>query len=680
MANQAGLQLASIDEDKSLSQHKQQQINGNQVPNPRTPPPPKLPCSDLITGPREDYLKIGVPLYEASIKCDWEAAKKIIDNNSDKYPEMKLVRCSITENGETALHVAASAKGHKHVEVFVKNLVDKMEKGDLELQNNNHNTALYLAAAAGNIKAVKIMVEENGDLLTIAGSNGKMMPLYTAALFGNEEVVKYLYNKSRNLHDNDGWTEQNRGWLLLKCVENDMFDVALEIVKTYPDLDTRSVLGVLARKPEAFPETKFSFISKTISWGKNLYSKMLTTHQSSTHENAEEGRSHEKEDNALQLLRIIWGGIAMKPRKHIDDIIRGPADPIVASSGNTNKTYSSRILFVAAEMGNVTFVVELIRLYPDLIWKVNDDKQSIFHIAIKHRHEGVYNLLYEIGSMKDLITPLKDPKDNTMLHLVGKIAKQKRLEDVSGVALQMQRELLWFKEVEAMIPASYRERKNKDGLTPYELFTQEHKDLVTQGENWMKGTASQCMVVAALVATIVFAAAFTVPGGYDQNRGPQNGIPVFHSKATFMVFVVADAISLFTSSTSILMFLSILTSRYAERDFLESLPKKLMLGLGTLFLSITTMTIAFSASFFVLYHKGLLWMPIIISVCALVPGGGLGGCPGVPLPPRLLKFVFRPRPRPRPRPLPRPRSPEVLSKRDWESCLGAEAARAVPAV
>ncbi|KAL8193053.1 hypothetical protein R6Q57_026957 [Mikania cordata] len=126
------------------------------------------------------------------------------------------------------------------------------------------------------------------------------------------------------------------------------------------------------------------------------------------------------------------------------------------------------------------------------------------------------------------------------------------------------------------------------------------------------------MVVAALIATIVFAAAFTVPGGYDQNSGPQNGIPVFHSKATFMVFV-ADAISLFASSTSILMFLSILTSRFAERDFLESLPKKLMLGLATLFLSITTMTVAFSVSFFVLYHKGLLWMPIIISVCAVVP-------------------------------------------------------------
>ncbi|XP_071739141.1 uncharacterized protein [Rutidosis leptorrhynchoides] len=114
---------------------------------------------------------------------------------------------------------------------------------------------------------------------------------------------------------------------------------------------------------------------------------------------------------------------------------------------------------------------------------------------------------------------------------------------------------------------------------------------------------------------MVFAAAFTIPGGYDQNTS----IPMFRSKATLAVFVVADAISLFSSSAFILMFLCILTSRYAEHDFLESLPKKLMLGLATLFLSITTMTLAFGVSFFALYNKGFLWIPILICVFAVMP-------------------------------------------------------------
>ncbi|GJS21553.1 ankyrin repeat-containing domain, PGG domain protein, partial [Tanacetum coccineum] len=207
--------------------------------------------------------------------------------------------------------------------------------------------------------------------------------------------------------------------------------------------------------------------------------------------------------------------------------------------------------------------------------------------------------------------------DNNMLHLVAETGNQKQLKNVSG-ALEMQRELLWFQEVESIVPPYLREQRNSDGLTPHELFTKEHKDMVTQGEKWMKEIASQCMVVAALIATMVFAAAFTVPGGYDQN----NGIPIFYSKTTFKVFVVADAISLFSSSASILyMFLSVFTARYAERDFLESLPQKLIVGLSFLFLSMTSMIVAFCVSFFVLYEKGLLWIPILISVFALIPFG-----------------------------------------------------------
>ncbi|KAL8191742.1 hypothetical protein R6Q57_028473 [Mikania cordata] len=51
---------------------------------------------------------------------------------------------------------------------------------------------------------------------------GKMLPLYAAALFGNYDVVKYLYQESNELCD-DCWNPTNRAWLLEKCVEGDMF-------------------------------------------------------------------------------------------------------------------------------------------------------------------------------------------------------------------------------------------------------------------------------------------------------------------------------------------------------------------------------------------------------------------------------------------------------------------------
>ncbi|MFS8010318.1 putative ankyrin repeat-containing domain-containing protein [Helianthus anomalus] len=216
-----------------------------------------------VEGPREEYLRIGVPLYEASIRCDWKEAKAILD----EHPE--LVRCSITENGETPLHIAASVKiNSKQVEQFVKKLVDMMTKDDLELQNQNHNTAFYLAASGGNIKTVMFMLEKNRILARIPGANGMMMPLYAAAMFKNYEVVKYLYENSHDLRD-DGWTTENRGWLVEKCVEGDMFDVALRIVKIYPQLGSGRVLTLLALKPEAFSETNSNKIKRNINSGKH---------------------------------------------------------------------------------------------------------------------------------------------------------------------------------------------------------------------------------------------------------------------------------------------------------------------------------------------------------------------------------------------------------------------------
>ncbi|KAJ0803976.1 putative ankyrin repeat-containing domain-containing protein [Helianthus annuus] len=166
----------------------------------------------------------------------------------------------------------------------------------------------------------------------------------------------------------------------------------------------------------------------------------------------------------------------------IDDIIRGTGVTHTTKEGTTIK-HPSRVLFLAAKKGNTPFIIELIRLYPDIIWKQDDKKKTIFHLAVKRRQVKTYKLLYEIGAMKDLITPIKDEKGNNMLHMVAKSVKQNRFQNVSGVAFQMQSELLWFQEVEKMIPPNYRERKNKDGKTPQDLFTKTHADLLKREGN-----------------------------------------------------------------------------------------------------------------------------------------------------------------------------------------------------
>ncbi|MFS8010190.1 putative ankyrin repeat-containing domain-containing protein [Helianthus anomalus] len=165
----------------------------------------------------DDCIRYTDPLLKAAIKSDWKVAKHLIN----KKPE--LLRSSITSFGDTALHLAVRIKRSKHAEKFVTKLVDMMDKEDLALQNESFNTALYLAAAAGDINAVKPMVEKNRILTTIPGDvGGTTMPLYAAAFYANFEVVKYLYENSNDLCD-DGWNSENRGLLLQRCVDGDMF-------------------------------------------------------------------------------------------------------------------------------------------------------------------------------------------------------------------------------------------------------------------------------------------------------------------------------------------------------------------------------------------------------------------------------------------------------------------------
>ncbi|RDX77944.1 hypothetical protein CR513_41849, partial [Mucuna pruriens] len=276
----------------------------------------------------------------------------------------------------------------------------------------------------------------------------------------------------------------------------------------------------------------------------------------------------------------------------------------------------SKILKIIREPTQLMLQKLLISAYPSLIWEVDNQNRSINHVAVLNRHASIYNLIHEIGSIKDIILTYKgDEDDNTILHLAAKLAPPGQLELVSGAAFQMSLEISWFKEVNKIMLPSLRYMKNSEGLTARELFTKEHAELHKNAESWMKRTAESCMLISTVIATGVFSAAISVPGGMDDQTKEQN----YLDKTSFLVFVISDAIALISSATAILIFLSILISRYAENDFHKWLPLKLIFGLITLFISITSMMVAFGSSFFITYNYGLKWVPSFISVLACLP-------------------------------------------------------------
>lgn len=130
-----------------------------------------------------------------------------------------------------------------------------------------------------------------------------------------------------------------------------------------------------------------------------------------------------------------------------------------------------------------------------------------------------------------------------------------------------------------------------------------HKNMMEKGEKWMKNTAKSCMVVGTLIVTIMFAAVFITPCDIitkiPARQSPQTKI------CSGSLYMVSDALSFFFSSTSILMFLEIFTSRYSEDDFLEYLSRQMIIGLFTLFCSIATMMITFFSVLLIILHEQL---------------------------------------------------------------------------
>ncbi|KAL5577489.1 hypothetical protein UlMin_019188, partial [Ulmus minor] len=504
---------------------------------------------------RATYFKFGVPLYKAALKGDWEAAKKIID----EVPT--ILTASIRKGQQNVLHLAA---GTDRVH-FVEEVVKMMNKEDLELQDDKGNTALCLAAAYGNVYIAEIMVQKNPTLLSIRGGEG-MAPLYLAALFGRSQMALYLYPIT-----NESLNEADRKSIFFTCITTGLYDLALQMFEDYKplatarDKDNKTALHLLAEMPSAFPN------QRSRVWGA-IFDLCFNYGC----------QRNSQQTEALELVKSLWEHLLLDlGDEDLMELIRSP----------------SELLFKAAELGNFEFLAELVNSYPDLIWEYDNENQSIIHFSVKYRHASIFNIIHEIGSIKDLIATYEDSQGNNILHLAAMLPPPDRLEIVSGAALQMQQELLWFEEVEKIVQPDFRKKKNKKGKTPEQLFSEQHKKLLRKGESWMKSTAESCSIVSALIATVVFAAAFSVPG----------------------VFVLSDGAALLFSTVSLLMFLSILTSRYAEQDFRRSLPCKLMIGLGSLFFSIMTMMIAFSFTFVIACHYGFTWVPFLISIFAFVP-------------------------------------------------------------
>ncbi|XP_056166450.1 ankyrin repeat-containing protein ITN1-like isoform X2 [Syzygium oleosum] len=321
-----------------------------------------------------------------------------------------------------------------------------------------------------------------------------------------------------------------------------------------------------------------------------------------------------------------------------------------------------RIVLEAASRGISEIVKLCFEYFPELTWNENFTKKLIEEV-VNGRHVELFRLVNSASTIPFLTADTMTKRN--LMKAVVEWPPRCLPTDVSGAPFLMQRELQWFKVLEDTSDSSSKSSKLKkllqdtihpslkgqrlpDDQKPYwDDFVEKHKQLLKEAGQWMKDTSSSCSLVSTLIITVAFAAIFTIPGGNkgetegsspspspspSPSQSPSScpsstlvGIPNFLCKHSFMVFAVADALALFSSVTATLMFLAILTSRYAAEDFLISLPRKMILGLTFLFLSLAFMLVAFGSAFTIVLSERfvesdrLIGIYIPITLFAAIP-------------------------------------------------------------
>ncbi|XP_058212020.1 protein ACCELERATED CELL DEATH 6-like [Rhododendron vialii] len=537
----------------------------------------------------------------------WHMAERnrLEKENRDTYLEVDEIMRAKKVDRDTAWHMAARNRLEKENRDTYLEVVKLLSQEDAEFQhppNNFQETPLYLAAERGimGVAIVDTLVETYKSLLTYSGPGGRTA-LHAAALkdFTGQSTKKLLEWKKDLINQADEY-----GWIPLcyaTCHGNK------EGVKELLAMD-----------------------------GSRAY---ITTTNKGDQDTA---TSNGNENGVRELLVMDESG---------------------AYITTTNNDDQDKALHIAAAYGHEHVIEELLHIAPDCWEMVNSKGQNALHIAVDMNRYSVIKFIFDQSWVGQLINQ-KDNEGNTPLHLLiasdcyadelwtldradhhafngknmtpvdlvwsnlmeermsgfaGRYIVDDAFLDYSGIKASGGRNLACNAHVNlAKLEKARRhekekrtEAKSKEQQKRAEAEWKERDEALERSVKLFQ----TFVIVAALIATITFAAAFTIPGGYDGNKGRDQGMVILARESAFKAFVITNTIAMVCSVTSIFLCLAAMLYSLAAAKA-DRYNKRYFGAVGLIIVSMFFLMIAFiTSTFAVLAHAIALAVSTCIIAC-----------------------------------------------------------------
>ncbi|KAG5589724.1 hypothetical protein H5410_040238, partial [Solanum commersonii] len=446
------------------------------------------------------------------------------------------------------------------------------KKRDKESPGKRGDSPLHLAARAGNLGKVKEIVQkfENSkeikELLSLQNQQGETA-LYIAAENGHTlvvvEILKHLDLQVASLVANNGY---------------DAFHVAAK----------QGHLEVLKELLHSFP---------------NLVMATDSSNSTALHTAAAQGHV-----DVVNLLLEIDSNLAKIAR-------------------NNGKT----VLHTAARMGHLEIVKSLLSKDPEIGFRTDSKGQSALHMAVKGQNVGI---VLELIKPNPSVLALEDNKGNRALHIATKKGRPQMVQclisieciDLNAInkagetALDIA-EKFGMPEVVSILKVAGAAHSKDHGKPPNntkqlkQTVSDIRHDVQSQLQqsrqtgfkvrkiakkvkklhiSGLNNAINNATVVAVLIATVAFAAIFTVPGQYVEQikDGFSLGEANVADKAAFIIFFLFDSMALFISIAVVVVQTSLVVIEPRAKKLLIFWINRLMWA-ACLFISVSFISLAY---------------------------------------------------------------------------------------